>query len=75
MSLEEEVDYNDAINSIKEMGFSIVYELDNDDIVNENKFTYDMEVIVSTKFLENNSENTYTWDKNGVKFVTKNKED
>ena len=54
---------------------TIRQELDNDDIVNENKFTYDMEVIVSTKFLENNSENTYTWDKNGVKFVTKNKED
>lgn len=73
--LEKEVNYNDALNEIRKMGIDIVYELLESGNVNENKFTYDMEVIVLDGFLDNNLENKYTWDKNGVKFVIKNKED
>ena len=73
--LEEEVNYNDVLNEIRKMGINIMYEYLADDNVNENKFTYDMEVIVYEEFVKNNVENKYTWDKNGVKFVIKNKED
>ena len=75
VSLDKEVEFNDAINTINNMGFKVVYEFDNEENVNENKFTYDMEVIVPKEFLNNNAENKYTWDKFGVKFVIKNKED
>lgn len=75
VSLDREVEFNDAINTMSKMGFSIIYEYDSNDNVNENKFTFDMEVIVPDGFLNNNAENKYTWDKNGVKFVSKNKED
>ena len=57
------------------MGIKIIYEYTDTKEVNENKFTYDMEVIVPSEFLKNNAQNEYTWDKNGVKFVIKNKED
>lgn len=73
--LEKEVDYNEAINAINKMGISIIYEYLNNDNVNENKFDYNSEVIVNGEFLEHNAENKYTWDKFGVKFVLKNKED
>lgn len=73
--LEKEVDYNDSLNEIRKMDIGIIYEFLTDENVNENKFTYDMEVIVLDGFIKNNQENQYTWDKNGVKFVIKNKED
>lgn len=73
--LEKEVEYNDSLNEIRKMNLDIVYEYLVASNVNENKFTYDMEVIVLDGFVEANQENQYTWDKNGVKFVIKNKED
>lgn len=73
--LNKEVEFNDTINAISKMGINILYEYDEAGNVNEDKFTYDMEVIVPEGFLDNNAENKYTWDKNGVKFVSKNKED
>ena len=73
--LDKETDYLDALNAIKSMGIKIIYEYTDTKEVNENKFTYDMEVIVPSEFLKNNAQNEYTWDKNGVKFVIKNKED
>lgn len=73
--IASEADYLDALNSIRSMGINIIYEHLGAEEVNENKFTYDMEVIVPGEFLKNNAEHEYTWNKNGVKFVIKNKED
>lgn len=75
VNVSEEGTYIDAINTIKEMGFKIIYEYLESENVNENKFTYDMEVIVNKEFIENNKENEYTWEKNNITFVIKNKED
>lgn len=73
--LEKETDYNEEIGKINKMGINIIYEYLESGNVNENKFTYDMEVIVLPEFLDNNLENEYTWDKNGIKFISRNKED
>ena len=75
VNVDDESKYIDSLNTIKEMGFNLIYEYLNNENVNENKFTYDMEVIVNKEFIENNKENEYTWEKNNIKFVIKNKED
>ena len=64
----------EEIGKINKMGINIIYEYLESGNVNENKFTYDMEVIVLPEFLDNNLENEYTWDKNGIKFISRNKE-
>ena len=57
------------------MNIDIIYEYLGDTNVNANIFNYNDEIIVSAEFLKNNADNEYSWDKSGVKFVIKNKED
>ncbi len=75
VDLDMEINYRDALEEMKKMGIDVIYEYNEVGNVNENKFTYNMEIIVPDEFIKNNEENKYTWDKNGIKFVTKNMED
>ena len=72
---EKNADYIEAINTIEKMNIGIIYEYLGDTNVNANIFNYNDEIIVSAEFLKNNADNEYSWDKSGVKFVIKNKED
>ena len=72
---EQMSDYNDVINEIEKMGIKIIYEYYETGLVNINKFNYDLDVIVYSEFIKNNEENKYTWDKNGINFIVKDKEE
>ena len=73
--LEQEMDYNDALQVINKKGIGVIYLHEDIANVDDNKFNYDIEIIVNEEFLKNNEENKYAWSKKGVKFVIKNKED
>ncbi len=71
----KEADYNAALQEINKRGIDVIYLYEDTENVNDNKFNYNTELIVTDEFLKNNEENKYAWDKKGVKFVIKNKED
>ena len=72
---EKELDYADGIKELEKLKIPVIYEYTGTDHVKDGIFTYDLEIITNNAFLTNNEDNKMLWEKNGIKFVTKNMEE
>lgn len=72
---EKELDYADGIKELEKLKIPIIYEYTGTDHAKDGIFTYDLEIITNNTFLTNNEDNKMLWEKNGIKFVTKNMEE
>ena len=72
---EKELDYADGIKELEKLKIPVIYEYSGTDHAKDGIFTYDLEIITNNTFLTNNEDNKMLWEKNGIKFVTKNMEE
>ncbi len=72
---EKELDYADGIKELEKLKIPVIYEYTGTDHAKDGIFTYDLEIITNNTFLTNNEDNKMLWEKNGIKFVTKNMEE
>ncbi len=71
----EEIAYQNIINSYKDIGMNFVFEFDNDLEVEPTSLVNDMELLVSKEFVKNNQNNEASFAKMNIKLIVKNKED
>lgn len=75
VNLEEEIEYQNIINTYKDIGVGIVYQVDNDAEINVTSLEDGIELLVSNEFIKNNQVNELNFEKNSIKLVVKNKEE
>mgnify|MGYP004675972317 CR=1 FL=1 len=72
---EQEIDYQNIIELLKKNHINIYYDYQETENINSSILENDMNLLVEREFLQNNEDNQLNFQKMGINFIVKNKEE